>query len=175
MYTQYPPQPDPMRIFFYGFSFGFVFAIILLIKFFDAPLFSARIKEDISANSVSPKPKEQEVVPLPKPAPTQPVKPQESTNQYRYGSQVPPINDDNRFNAVVIDALSLRDDHSLESNTIRRLQLNELVQVLEQTSELEIITPHNDNYPVQARWYRIVTAKDNKEGWVFGSALARRN
>jgi hypothetical protein len=177
MYPQYAPQPDPMRIFLYGFFFGFIFASVLFFKFFDRAPVASKKEEQPAPVQMQQKPSEPQAlaqVPTPMPTPTESINPPEKPNQYNYG-EAPPVDPDSRYNARVVDALFLREQPDIESPTIRRLVVQELVQVVAQTKEQMVLRPHNESYPVQAHWYKIQAAKDGRVGWVFGSALVPRS
>ena len=184
MYPQYPqpqyPQQDPLRLIFWGFVLGFIFAVILFFKL--KPDFS--IGDNSQSNKTSAKQlvaKEvaKPTLPLP-PAPkamansqTQEVEQEE--HSYNYGSpavrkeQIPK----DKSGITIQDDANIRIDQGVVYQTIGKVKRNDIVWVITESIDFDTVTPHKNDLPIRAKWYYIRT-ETGEEGWVFASAFQKR-
>jgi hypothetical protein len=200
---QFDPM-QVIRIFFYGVCAGIFLTILFWVKFpslapTESPVSKARFGVTPPNAPQQPQQDEREWTPPHKSAkPTILVEQPNQGDMRQYSNMVsatanpvasvvnavrstasPAVNvrlaDVQCYNATVSEALALRSEPTVESAFIRRLQLNERVEVIEVSDSYDVIKLHDDAlFPIGGHWYKVRTAKDNLIGWVFEAAFRER-
>jgi Bacterial SH3 domain len=190
----YQPQYDPMqviRIFFYGTVLGIVLTLLFFVKFpniLPAESSASNGRLGVIHQDSPAQPEEEKQSPLPHKSDMTTILVERQTNGQtnRYSNVASPVVspalspalspvDDVGLYATVVEALAIRNRPTVEGTYLRRLQLNERVKVVQVSNNYEIIKLHNDDsFGVGGRWYKVVTVKDNLEGWVFEVAFKER-